>query len=134
MPWLFLTVSRFQEIREFLDNIQHLKNIKQMLDSYHIFQRGNAADSEKGRLEFVTHRKPRIYSLGIFALLFPYLKTMSLQNKNSVLNHLHNKTVLSWKLFFYFTLRYLYNSFVMAKMHEKFAFTVGVQSLFSPYL
>ena len=37
LTWLFLIVSRFQEIREFLDNIQHLKNIKQMLDSYHIF-------------------------------------------------------------------------------------------------
>ena len=61
LTWLFLTISRFQEIREFLDNIQHLKNIKQILDSYRIFQRGNAADSKKGWFEFVTHKKPHIY-------------------------------------------------------------------------
>ena len=28
LAWLFLTISRFQEIREFLDNIQHLKKYK----------------------------------------------------------------------------------------------------------
>ena len=61
LTWLFLTISRFQEIREFLDNIQHLKNINQILDSYRIFQRGNAADSKKGWFEFVTHKKSNIY-------------------------------------------------------------------------
>ena len=64
LTWLFLTIPRFQEIREFLDNIHHLKNIKQiLLDSYHIFQRGNAADSKKGWFKFITHQKPHIYAL-----------------------------------------------------------------------
>ena len=57
----FLTISRFQKIHEFLDNIQHLKNIKQILDSYRIFQRENAADSKKGWFEFIMHKKPHIY-------------------------------------------------------------------------
>ena len=48
--WLFLTIPRCQEIFEFLENIQHLKNLKQILDSYRIFQRGNAADSKKSAL------------------------------------------------------------------------------------
>ena len=58
---LFLAFSRFQEIREFLGKIQYLKNIKQILDSYRIFQRGNAADSKKGWFELITHKKPHIY-------------------------------------------------------------------------
>ena len=58
---LFPTISRFQEIHDFLGNIQHLKNIKQILDSYRIFQRGNAADPKKGWFEFITHKKPHIY-------------------------------------------------------------------------
>ena len=48
--WLLLTVPRCQGICEFLENIQHLKNLKQILDSYRIFQRGNAADSKKAAL------------------------------------------------------------------------------------
>ena len=44
---LFPTMSRYQEIREISDNIQYLKNEKQILDSHHIFQRGNVADSKK---------------------------------------------------------------------------------------
>ena len=122
LTWLFLTISRFQEIHEFLDNIQHLKNIKQMLDSYRIFQRGNAANSKKGWFEFITHKKPRIcdefisfhemtdadvmskiidskyerfHSICIFGLLSPYLKTMNLQNDNLIFNDLHSKTALS---------------------------------------
>ena len=43
----FPTMSRYQEIREILDNIHYLKNKKQILDSYHIFQGGNVADSKK---------------------------------------------------------------------------------------
>ena len=37
LTWLFLTISSFQEIYELLDNIQHLKNIKQILDLYLFF-------------------------------------------------------------------------------------------------
>ena len=74
------------------------------------------------------------YYLGIFDLLSPYLKTMNLQSDNSIFNHLHNKVVLPWKFFFYFALQYLYNSFFVTKMYEKFGFMVGVQSLFPPYL
>ena len=61
MTWLFLTISRFQEIREFLDNIQHLKKIKQILNSYRIFQRGNAAVSKPGWFELITHKKSQMY-------------------------------------------------------------------------
>ena len=61
MTWLFPTMSRYQEIREILDNIQYLKNKKQILDSYRIFQRGNVADSKKVWFEFKTHKKHHIY-------------------------------------------------------------------------
>ena len=61
MTWLFPTISRFQEIREFLDNIQHLKKIKQILNSYRIFQRGNTAVSKPGWFELITHKKSQMY-------------------------------------------------------------------------
>ena len=60
LTWLFPKMSTYQEIREILENIQYLKNKKQILDSYHIFQRGNVADSKKGWFEFKTHKKHHI--------------------------------------------------------------------------
>ena len=45
--WLFLTNSKYQEIREFSDNFIRQKNKKQMPDSYSVFQQGNIANSKK---------------------------------------------------------------------------------------
>ena len=47
LTWLFLTNSKYQEIREFSDNFIRQKNKKQMPDSYSVFQQGNIANSKK---------------------------------------------------------------------------------------
>ena len=59
-------MSRYQEIRELLDNIQYLKSKKKILGLYRIFQRGNVADSKKGWFEFKTHKKPHTYDEFIY--------------------------------------------------------------------
>ena len=44
-----------------MTSMEHIRNVRHVLDTYRIFRRGNAADSKRNWFEFVSGKRPHVY-------------------------------------------------------------------------
>ena len=53
--------AKLKTLMEFMTNIAHIRNVRRVLDTYRIFNRGNAVFSKRNWLEFATGKRPHVY-------------------------------------------------------------------------
>ena len=44
---LYFLMTKYKALMEFMTNIEHIRNVRHILDTCPIFERGNAADSKR---------------------------------------------------------------------------------------
>ena len=47
LTWLYFLMTKYKTLMEFMTSIEHIRNVRHVLDTYRIFKRGNAADSKR---------------------------------------------------------------------------------------
>ena len=61
LTWLCFLKTKYKTLVEFMTSMEHIRNVRHVLDTYRIFRRGNAADSKRNWFEFVSGRRPHVY-------------------------------------------------------------------------
>ena len=61
LTWLYFLMTKYKTLMEFMTSIEHIRNVRHVLDTYRIFKRGNAADSKRNWFEFTSGKKPHVY-------------------------------------------------------------------------
>ena len=59
--WLYILMTKYETLMEFMTSIQHIRNVRHVLDTYRIFKRGNAADSKRNWFEFASGKRLHVY-------------------------------------------------------------------------
>ena len=54
-------MTKYKTLMEFMTSIEHIRNVRHVLYTYRIFQRGNAADSKRYWFEFASGKRPHAY-------------------------------------------------------------------------
>ena len=47
LTWLYFLMTKYKTLMEFMTSIEHIRNVRHVLDTYRIFKRGNTADSKR---------------------------------------------------------------------------------------
>ena len=61
LTWLYFLMTKYKALMEFMTSIEHIRNVRHVLDTYRIFKRGNAADSKRNWFEFASGKRPHVY-------------------------------------------------------------------------
>ena len=54
-------MTKYKTLMEFMTSIEHIRNVRHVLDTYRIFKRGNAADSKRNWFAFASGKRPHVY-------------------------------------------------------------------------
>ena len=58
--WLYILMTKYEALMEFMTSIQHIRNVRHVLDTYRIHT-GNAADSKRNWFEFASGKRLHVY-------------------------------------------------------------------------
>ena len=58
LTWLYFLMAKYKTLMELMTSIEHIRNVRHVLYTYRIFQRGNAADSKRYWFEFASGKRP----------------------------------------------------------------------------
>ena len=61
LTWLYFLMTKYKALMEFMTSIEHIRNVRHVLDTYRIFKRGNAADSKRNWFAFASGKRPHVY-------------------------------------------------------------------------
>ena len=61
LTWLYFLMTKYKALMEFMTSIEHIRNVRHVLDTYRIFKRGNATDSDRNWFEFASGKRPHVY-------------------------------------------------------------------------
>ena len=61
LTWLYFLMTKYKTFLQFMTSIEHVRNVKPVVDTYRIFKRGNAADSKRNWFEFASGKRPHVY-------------------------------------------------------------------------
>ena len=61
LTWLYFLMTKYKGLMEFMTSMEHIRNVRHVLDTYRIFNRGNTTDSERNWFEFASGKRPHVY-------------------------------------------------------------------------
>ena len=61
LTWLYFLMTKYKALMEFMTSIEHIRNVRHVLDTYGIFKRGNAVYSKRNWFEFARGKSPHVY-------------------------------------------------------------------------
>ena len=59
--WLYILMTKYEALMEFMTSMQHIRNVRHVLDTYRIFKRSNAADSKRNWFQFASGKRLHVY-------------------------------------------------------------------------